>query len=316
MDQTPIQIINRIPQIAIVGVGLLGGSIGLALKKAGYQGRVLGIGRRQSSLDKAIDAGCIDAAAIAANATNASDDCWAFDRQTLVILATPIGTFKDHLIQINEHSPVGTIITDAGSTKAVVCDWAREVLNQPNLFVGSHPMAGSEKQGPEHASAELLEGRPCLLTPDDTTDANALAAVRAMWLAMGMRLVQMTPEEHDLSVAAISHLPHALAVLLVLGADVQKGALDIAAGGFRDTTRIASGDVSVWKDIFKTNRRAVIEMIDRFTHELTDLRQHLKAGDDAYLIDHLSKAKTIRDAWAQSPTQGKSLPSRPSQEQE
>lgn len=310
MDQTPIQILNRIPQIAIVGVGLLGGSIGLALKKAGYQGRRIGIGRRQESLDKAMTAGCIDTASIA------SDAAWAFDRQTLVILATPIGTFKEHLARINQHSPVDTIITDAGSTKQIVCEWARETLQQPGRFVGSHPMAGSEKQGPEHASDNLLADRPCLLTPDDDTDASALEVVEAMWRSVNMRLVYMNAVEHDLAVAAISHLPHALAVLLVLGAENQKGALDIAAGGFRDTTRIASGDVSVWKDIFTTNRRAVIEMIDRFTHELTDLRQRLKAGDDNYLIDHLSKAKTIRDAWAASPTQGKSLPARPQETEE
>lgn len=310
MDQTPIQILNRIPQIAIVGVGLLGGSIGLALKKAGYRGRRVGIGRRQESLDKALAANCIDLASLA------SDEAWAFDRQTLVILATPIGTFKDHLASISQHSPADTLITDAGSTKEIVCDWAKQSLKLPGLFVGSHPMAGSEKQGPEHASAQLLTGRPCLLTPDGDTDANALEVVKALWQSVGMRLVYMTAAQHDLAVAAISHLPHALAVLLVLGAENQTGALDIAAGGFRDTTRIASGDVSVWKDIFTTNRRAVIEMIDRFTHELTDLRQRLKAGDDHYLIDHLSKAKTIRDAWAVSPTQGRSLPARPQEQEE
>lgn len=310
MDQTPIQILNRIPQIAIVGVGLLGGSIGLALKNAGYQGRRLGIGRRQASLDKAVKTSCIDEPALA------SPQTWQFDRQTLVILATPISSFEEHLELINEHAPLDTIITDAGSTKQVVCDWVTALLKQPGRFVGAHPMAGSEKQGPEHADGDLFKSRPCIVTPFENTDSAALASVEALWQAIGMRLVRMQPHEHDLAVAAISHLPHALAVLLVLGAEAQPGALDIAAGGFRDTTRVASGDVAVWKDIFTTNRRAVIEVIDRFTHELTDLRQRLKAGDESYLIDHLSKAKTIRDAWANAPTQGRSLPAGSPQEQE
>jgi prephenate dehydrogenase len=297
MDQTPITILNRIPQIAIVGVGLLGGSIGLALKQAGYTGRRLGVGRRASSLEQALACGCVDEVAVT------SPKLWAFDQSTLVILASPIGSFEAMFREIataraSQDKPAGLIVTDAGSTKEMVCSWASHTLPEPGWFVGSHPMAGSEKQGPEHAQADLFHDRPCIITPQADTQSQALQAVEAFWQTLGMTLVRMSPQEHDQVVAAVSHLPHALAVLLVLTAAAQPGGLDVASGGFRDTTRIASGDVTIWQDIFKTNRRAVIDMIDRFTHDLTDLRQRLKAGDDAYLLDQLTRAKTVRDQWS------------------
>lgn len=305
MGKPPIQLLNTLPQIAIAGVGLLGGSIGLALKNAGYQGRVLGIGRRQTSLDIALQTGCIDASALE------TDSPWAFDRQTLVILATPIRTFEAHLREISNNSPPDTIITDAGSTKAMVCQWARDLLRQPQCFVGAHPMAGSEKQGPEHADGSILKDRPVILTPDDTTDSHALEVVTAMWQSTGMRIVTMDARDHDLAVAAISHLPHALAVLIVQSAAAQAGALDVAAGGFRDTTRVASGDVQVWQDIFTTNRAALVAKMDAFLHVLTTLRDQLAAGNDDYIKEQLTQAKTIRDHWQSH--QGRSLPPRPPQ---
>jgi prephenate dehydrogenase len=307
MGNTPIQIVNSIPQVAIVGVGLLGGSIGLGLKQAGYTGRILGVGRRQASLDKARDHGCIDETALP------SDTLWQVDRPTLVILATPICTFEEHLKAIGQAGGRNLIITDAGSTKAVVCDYARKHLPDPSWFVGAHPMAGSEKQGPEHADAAMLRNRPTILTPLTDTQPDAIRIVAALWQAIGMRTMEMTPEDHDNAVAAISHLPHALAMQLVINAQRQPRALDIAAGGFRDTTRVASGDVAIWKDIFLTNRQAMITMIDQFTADLTHLRDRIAAGDEAFVAQQLGLAKTVRDQWAASPDRGGSLSSQPAE---
>lgn len=307
MGNTPIQIVNQIPQVAIVGVGLLGGSIGLGLKLAGYTGRILGVGRTQSSLQTAQDLGCVDEIALT------SDTLWQLDRQTLVVLATPICTFEQHLKAIAVAGGSNVIITDAGSTKAVVCEYAIKHLPDPGWFVGAHPMAGSEKQGPQFADASLLRNRPTILTPLPQSHDRALEVVTALWQAIGMRTLTMTPQDHDKAVAAISHLPHALAMQLVLTAACQPQALDIAAGGFRDTTRVASGDVAIWKDIFLTNRDALVTAMDQFQADLSLLRDKLMQGDESFITEKLTQAKAIRDQWIASPSQGGSLPNRPAE---
>lgn len=303
MAKTPIEFLNQTPRIVIVGVGLLGGSLGLALKKAGYTGRIIGVGRRQASLDIALTNQCVDQVALL------GQNIWQTDEPTLAILATPICTFREYFSDIAQARPTNLTLTDAGSTKAEVCQWAQAILPDPARFVGAHPMAGSEKQGPSHAWADLFQHRPAILTPTDQTAPAALAQVTALWQAVGMRIVRMTPADHDHAVAAISHLPHALAVLIVLGAAESPGAMDIAAGGFRDTTRVASGDVSVWLDILMTNRQALLSHIDRFQADLATLRQALHEGDQAALHDHLQKAKTVRDDWLEQ--HGRSLPAPP-----
>ena len=300
MKYTPIQYLNlMIPQIAIAGVGLLGGSLGLALKQAGYQGKRLGIGRRSGSLDKAIQHGCIDEAIVSYPLV------WSFDRPTLLVLTLPICSFEEIFKQIaavranQDQCSHDLFITDAGSTKQVVCDWASQYLPDSGYFVGAHPMAGSEKQGPEYASERLFQGRPCILTPQEKTREQAVKVVESLWQTMGMALLRMNPQQHDQVVASISHLPHALAMLMVRLASEQQGALDIASGGFRDTTRIASGDPTIWRDIFMTNRQSLTAIIDQLIEELQHLRQNLEHGEEAVVFEKLFQAKTIRDHWVQ-----------------
>lgn len=280
---------NRVDRVAIVGVGLLGGSIGLALKAAGFKGRVLGVGRTQETLDKARLRGCID--------ESTRDVADALGKDTLVVIATPVRTILAVLDRIGASSARGAIITDAGSTKAVICDRAARVLGEPARFIGAHPMAGGEMTGPEHARADLFRARPCILTPARDADAGALAVVESFWATMGMQLTRSTAAEHDRMVAGISHLPHAIACALVTMA-ARGDAMAIASTGFRDTTRLASGDAALWTDIFGTNRRNVCDAIDSLIAELTRFRGLIgdEAGESA-LRDALAQSKRARDQW-------------------
>lgn len=280
---------NRtVARIAIVGTGLLGASLGLGLRAAGFGGIILGVGRRWSTLDRARAVGSID--------EGSTDPADAAARSDLVVLATPLGAFADLLSAVATRDHEGLVLTDVGSTKQRVCADARRLLPDPGRFVGSHPMAGSEQQGPDAARAGLFAGRPCVVTPEPDTNAESLARVRCLWSLLGMTLIEMTPAEHDRKVAAISHLPHAVAALLVRLAD-ERDALDVASTGFRDTTRVAGGDPPVWRDIFATNRADVVDAIDAFARLLTEFRTLLVDDDQAALLDLLRTIKQRRDAW-------------------
>jgi prephenate dehydrogenase len=282
----------QVERIIIIGTGLLGGSIGLALRAAGYPGRIIGVGRRMETLEQARQLGCIDEPAA---------DLPAALRQPagrdLVVLCTPLSAFESLLATLAGCDHPGLIITDAGSTKQVVCDAARRLLPDPSRFVGAHPMAGSELHGPQHAKADLFVNRLCILTPQGTGASDeSLQVVRDFWQALGLRLTEKTPAEHDRVVAAISHLPHAMAVLLVQLAD-ERTAISIAATGFRDTTRVASGDPRVWTDIFTTNRAAMLEAIDLFADHLQQFRRLVSDGHEADMMKLLSNVKKARDTW-------------------
>lgn len=277
--------------ITIVGTGLLGGSIGLALKAAGYKGKVLGAGRRRQTLDAALARGCVDEVFV--------DWEPAVARSGLVVLATPLGQFPELLAKLANLDHPDLVITDVGSTKAKVCQDAARLLPDPRRFVGSHPMAGSEQQGPEHARADLFQGKPCIIVDDPAVAAPSSPAaqrVKSLWEMLGMRLLTMPAAEHDRKVAAISHLPHALAVLLVEAA-ARGGAMDVASTGFADTTRIAGGDPRVWLDIFSTNRPAILEAIDGFQEHLRHFRGLLEKGGDRELKELLERAQAHRERW-------------------
>ena len=273
-------------RIAIVGTGLVGASIGLGLRQAGFSGQIIGIGRRLQTVEHARDRGCIDTATTDLSAVTDTD---------LAILATPLGQFPQLLRQLSRLEPT-FIITDVGSTKQQVCADASDLLPQPSLFVGAHPMAGGEQHGPEHAHAHLFTGKPCVITPHPESSPDAIALVESLWSVLGMRLIRTTPKEHDRQVAQVSHLPHALAVLMITMAS-DEGSLDLASTGFRDTTRIASGDAKVWHDIFTTNHQSMITVIDQFTSQLQNLRTVLATGEDSALRDLLEKGKRKRDDW-------------------
>lgn len=296
---------NQVRRVAIIGTGLLGGSIGLAVKAAGFYGRVLGIGRTPETLEIARKRGCVDAVS--------RDIADAVDRDTLIVIATPVRTILSVLDRIAAAGAKGAIITDAGSTKTVICDHAARVLAEPGKFIGAHPMAGGEMQGPAHAKADLFNGRPCIVTPANDAEPGALVLVESFWRSLGMKMTRATAPEHDRMVANVSHLPHALASALVSFAS-RGGDMSIASTGFRDVSRLASSDPQLWTEIFGTNRRNVCESIDAFIAELK--RYKALIGDekqDTALRDALAASRSVRDRWL-ADRFGDGTPSTPDEE--
>ena len=276
---------DRLKQVTIVGVGLLGGSAALALKAHDPRVRIAGVGRRQSSLDEALRVGAVDTAHL--------DVTEAIDGADLVILATPVGAFEQYLRALAPVLRRGMIVTDVGSTKAGVVRAAERILSPGGPFVGSHPMAGSEQKGVAYARADLFNGATCILTPSARTPAGAIRRVERFWQALGMRIVRMTPAAHDKTMARVSHLPHALAGLLMILPG--RGDLDVSATGFRDATRLAGGDPEMWRDIFLTNRRAILAAIDEFDQDLMHLRDLIELADAPGIEKFLATAKKRRD---------------------
>ncbi|MCY2931347.1 MAG: prephenate dehydrogenase [Planctomycetota bacterium] len=262
--------------VTIIGVGLLGGSAGLAIKAHDPRIRVAGVGRRIESLEAALKAGAIDTAHLTCQEPVAQSD--------LVILATPVGAFSRHMRAIAPVLRPGAVVTDVGSTKARVVAAAARVFGPGGPFVGSHPMAGSEQKGVPFARADLFHGATCILTPTPHTPPALVARVEAFWRLLGMHTVRMAPGDHDRTVARVSHLPHALAALLMLlPADAD---LAVSASGFRDATRLAGGDPEMWRDIFTTNRPAVLAALKAFANSL-DRFADLLARDDAKALERL-----------------------------
>ncbi len=273
-----------IRHVTIVGVGLLGGSAGLALKAFDPRIRIAGVGRRQKSLDQALAIGAVDTAHLDASEAVCDTD--------LVILATPVGAFAGHMRAIRDSLAARAIVTDVGSTKASVVRQAHRILGA-GRFCGSHPMAGSEQKGPNFARADLFCGATCILTPTANTPTKVVGRVRSLWERMGMRTVTMPPARHDRVIARVSHLPHALAGLLMLLP--AEGDLDVSSTGFRDATRLASGDPEMWRDIFLTNRLGILRAIGELEGSLAELHQLVSDGDGAGLEAFFAAAKTRRD---------------------
>lgn len=269
--------------VSILGVGLLGGSIGLALKQRLKSCRVVGYGHRPSTLDTALRVGAIDEAY--------DDPARAVQGADLVILCTPVGVFAPILRAI---APVvsDSVVTDVGSTKRTVVKLAEEILPKPNRFVGSHPMAGSEKRGVEFARPDLCDNALCMVTPTDRTDPDALSDVEEFWKLLGMRTLRLSPAEHDSRVAQISHLPHALAAIVIQSADTD--ALQLAGKGFLDMTRIAGGDGALWRDILIDNRDNMRDCIARVIDELQSLVALLGAEKGEELRAFLDEAAERR----------------------
>lgn len=276
---------DRIQHVTIIGVGLLGGSIGLALKSRFPRVQVAGVGRRQSSLNDAMRIGAIDTAHL--------DVAYVVGQSDVVILATPVGTFEEYLRAIRPLVKRGAMVTDVGSTKAVICRQARKILG-PGVFIGSHPMAGSEKKGPTYARASMLRDATCILTPEADTPPALAQRARELWEALGMRVVSMTPPQHDRALARVSHLPHVLAGLLMMLP--RDGELALSASGLRDTTRLASGDVEMWRDILVTNRAPIVAALDAYDKSLARLRGLIAAGDAKAIQRFLTAAKSRRDS--------------------
>jgi prephenate dehydrogenase len=276
--------INELTKIGIVGPGLLGGSVGLALKSHNITARIIGIGHRTESLDRAVQIGAIDEGSL-----NLSDLAGC----NLVILTTPISLIYTTLDQLGSILSAGTIVTDVGSTKRKICDYARPLAKAGIEFIGSHPIAGSEKRGVDFARHDLFLNANCFITPMKKNNSEAVELVRQLWETVGMRVVKISPREHDKLLAAISHLPHMAAAGLVNACtDAQ---VKFSGPGFQDTTRIASGDVTLWRDIIMSNPYYAAMFLKKYARELDRLRLAIETGDVKKVCRFLETAKKRRD---------------------
>lgn len=273
-------------QITIVGVGLIGGSVGLAAKARGLSGRVVGIRRGAGSMEDALQIGAVDAFenTLAEGVRNSG----------LVVVCTPVDHIAEVVIAAADHGQPGLVITDVGSTKAEIVASIEGELPSRIEFVGSHPLAGSERSGVRHARADLFENRVVVVTRTEQTNVTAVDRIDGFWRALGARVVQMTPEEHDRALAVTSHLPHAAAS--ALAAVTPTGWLHLAAGGFRDATRIAAGEPRLWAAIFQENCSEVRAALEKYRERIDQLLSILGTGSREELEQWLSEGKQVRDA--------------------
>ncbi len=280
-----------IHRLCIIGVGLIGGSLACALKRAGAVGEVIGAGRRAEPLRKALQLGVIDRFELALEQAVAQAD--------MVVVAVPLGAMGAVFAALAGRLPADCVLTDVGSAKGSVLGDVRRVFGQaPANFVPGHPIAGTERSGVEAAFAELFRGRKVILTPLVETAAAALERVRQMWQLTGADVVEMGVHHHDEVLAATSHLPHMLAYTLVdtlARLDDRAEIFRYAAGGFRDFTRIASSDPQMWRDICLANRACLLDVIDLFTCDLAYLAEAIKAADSAAIMAVFERAKHARD---------------------
>lgn len=272
--------------LTIVGVGLIGGSVGLAAKARTATRRVVGVGRNAETLAKAKALGAIDEFTTDLAAGVRSAD--------IVVFCSPVDQIAKQAREAAPYAMPGAHFTDAGSTKANIVRELEKALPAHIRFVGAHPLAGSEKQGAENARADLFDGRVCVLTPTQRTDLAAVERINLFWQALGCEVKRLSPEEHDLALATTSHLPHMVAALLAK--DLPQKWREFTATGFRDTTRIASGDPALWTAIARENALALSHALDRFRDRLDELREAVLNLESDRLTDILIDAKRARDA--------------------
>ncbi len=278
--------------LAIVGVGLIGGSFSAALRRAGLVGKVIGVGRNAATLAQARELGLIDEVMPVAQAAAAAD---------VMMLSTPVGAMPALLASIAPHLQAHAVITDGGSTKQDVIAAARAGLGERiDRFVPGHPIAGSEQSGPQAAYADLYQGRNVILTPLPENLAADVALIRAAWEACGAKVSQMSADQHDAVLASVSHLPHFLAfayMAQVVGAPDAAVRLDNAGSGFRDFSRIAGSSSEMWRDIFLSNRDAVLHELDEVRAVLDGMAAALREGDGQRLQATLDIAAQARRRW-------------------
>ncbi len=281
--------INR---LAVIGVGLIGGSLALSLKSKGAVNEVVGYSRSDEARQEALSLGIIDKAADSIAEAVVDAD--------VVFVAVPMGAMASVFAEMSEHIRPEAIITDGGSAKAQVVSSAREALGDKfKQFVPGHPIAGTEKSGPAAAFATLYENHRIVLTPVSETDSAATAKIKMMWQLTGAEVFEMNVEHHDTVLAATSHLPHVLAFNLV-GMLAQRDDCDevlrYAAGGFRDFSRIASSDAVMWRDICLGNKQAILDLLDEFHQGINKIEQAIKEDEGEYLVEVFERAKKARDS--------------------
>ncbi|MBI3678202.1 MAG: prephenate/arogenate dehydrogenase family protein [Proteobacteria bacterium] len=278
-------------KVALIGVGLIGSSMAHAMRRGGIAGHIAGYTHRKETLERARAVGFADSLhdSLAAAVKDAD----------LVVLATPVGTFGELAKEMASHLKQGAIVSDVGSVKtAVVRDVAPHVPQGVHL-IPAHPIAGTEQSGPEAGFAELFDNRWCILTPVAGTDAHAVETLKTFWQRLGSNVEVMDPKHHDLVLAITSHVPHLIAYNIVgTAADLETvtegEVIKFSAGGFRDFTRIAASDPTMWRDVFLNNREAVLEMLGRFNEDLSALQRAIRWGDGDMLFNLFTRTRAIR----------------------
>jgi prephenate dehydrogenase len=272
--------------VALIGVGLLGGSLGLALKKHGVAGHIAGIGHRKTSLDAALAKGAIDTAYLEPREPITNAD--------LIVICTPAAQVTEYLDQIRPICRSTATVTDVASTKSLICRHAAETWPKPLKFIGSHPMAGSEKFGVQHARADLYEGCIVLVEEGAHLDEEAGRLVKGLWESVGARVVNLDPGTHDALAARSSHMPHLIAACIAKVAARYKEIGPLAGPGFRDVTRIAASRPEVWRDICLTNREPLLKSLEDLEAEIALFRAALNAGDAQQLETLLKEGGDAR----------------------
>ncbi len=278
-------------KMCIFGVGLIGGSLALALKRKSFCKKIVGCSRSEHHLQRAVELGVIDEYTL--------DPCEAAENADLIFLGTPVGAIERVLDSIKDCISQRTIITDGGSCKASVMESAVRALGSlPRRFVLGHPIAGREKSGVEYADGDLYVDHKVILTPNENTDPDAIEVVRKMWLACGATVESLGVEQHDRVLAATSHLPHVLAYALVESVATTTYVSEIfefAAGGFRDSSRVASSDPTMWRDICLENRDAILEMVVQYREQLQKVERLIEHGESDQLYELFERCKRVRD---------------------
>lgn len=275
-----------ISNVAIVGVGLLGGSVAMSLRRAFPRVRIVGVSRRQTTLDRALQLNVIDTAMTAIGPT--CEDCDA------VVVCTPVDRIADQVIHAARVTDERCLITDVGSTKAGIVRAVDGNSTAASKFVAAHPIAGSEKTGVQNASADLFDGKPIVLTPSPETCEARQNQAKAFWQTTGGQTVTMSPEGHDRKLAAISHVPHLVAALVTRLADEES--LPLVGSGWRDITRVAAGDPEMWTAICAENRQAIQGELSRLGDQLVELSRLIETADDRQLMRWLSESQKVRQS--------------------
>jgi len=278
-------------RVALVGLGLIASSMFWAMKRGGLAGHVAGYARSPETRQTARQIGLCDSVHDTLAEAVADAD--------LIVLAVPVGAMEALAAAMAPHLKAGATVTDVGSVKRAVIAAVAPHLPKGVHFVPAHPLAGTEHSGPQSGFAELFDGRWCLLTPTEQTDPDAVTRLRALWEGMGAKVDEMAADHHDLVLAVTSHTPHLIAYTMVGVADDLKRVTDsevinYSAAGFRDFTRIAASDPTMWRDVFLSNKDATLEILGRFTEELFALQRAIRTGDGAQLHDYFTRTRAIR----------------------
>ena len=272
-------------KVTIIGAGLIGGSIGMAIKKQRLAREVIGVSRQHSSLVHALKNRAID--------RGSHDIKKSVQDADFVILATPVKAIIEILPQISGSLRRGAIVTDVGSTKETIVEAAQKCLPAHAFYIGSHPLAGSEKKGAAFSSAELFQDSICILTPTDKTNKQTLEKVKSFWTKLGANVKPLSPSDHDKVLAYISHIPHLMAYSLMNVVPAEY--LEFASQGLRDTTRIASSDPEMWSDICLVNSTPIVKSLDEVVKILSTFRKSIVSKDEQHLVENFRKAKNKRD---------------------